>query len=149
MPGEISNCNFYYPLWSNCYPVSKGTHLMTSNQRVHPRKLILHDQVALLWRHNGCDGVSNHQPHDCSRNHSFRHRSKKRSKLHVTGLCAGDLPVTGEFPAQRASNAENISIWWRHHGAGKNVATKIPFPGSFAFSPYFWSMLSTEMAYVF
>ena len=24
-------------------------------------------------------------------------------------------PVTGEFPAQRASNAENISIWWRHH----------------------------------
>ena len=25
-------------------------------------------------------------------------------------------PVTGEFPAQRASNAENVSIWWRHHG---------------------------------
>ena len=24
-------------------------------------------------------------------------------------------PVTGEFPAQRASNAENFSIWWRHH----------------------------------
>ena len=24
-------------------------------------------------------------------------------------------PVTCEFPAQRASNAENISIWWRHH----------------------------------
>ena len=23
--------------------------------------------------------------------------------------------VTGEFPAQKASNAENISIWWRHH----------------------------------
>ena len=21
----------------------------------------------------------------------------------------------GEFPAQMASNAENISIWWRHH----------------------------------
>ena len=28
----------------------------------------------------------------------------------------GNSPVTGEFPAQRASNAENISIWWRHHG---------------------------------
>ena len=25
-------------------------------------------------------------------------------------------PVTGEFPAQRASNAENVSIRWRHHG---------------------------------
>ena len=24
-------------------------------------------------------------------------------------------PVTGEFPAQRASNAETASIWWRHH----------------------------------
>ena len=30
----------------------------------------------------------------------------KISKLHVTGLCAGISPVTGEFPAQRASNAE-------------------------------------------
>ena len=24
-------------------------------------------------------------------------------------------PVTGEFPAQIASNTENVSIWWRHH----------------------------------
>ena len=23
--------------------------------------------------------------------------------------------LTGEFPAQRASNAENVTIWWRHH----------------------------------
>ena len=37
------------------------------------------------------------------------------SKLRVTGLCAGNSPGTGEFPAQMASNAENISIWWRHH----------------------------------
>ena len=22
---------------------------------------------------------------------------------------------TGEFPTQMASNAENVSIWWRHH----------------------------------
>ena len=42
-------------------------------------------------------------------------RSKKTLKLHVTGLCAGNSPFTGEFPAQRASNAENISIWLRHH----------------------------------
>ena len=40
---------------------------------------------------------------------------KKTSKLRVTGLCAGNSPVAGEFPAQRASNAENVSIWWRHH----------------------------------
>ena len=44
-----------------------------------------------------------------------RRRSKKISKLRVTGLCKRNSPVTGEFAAQRASNAENFSIWWRHH----------------------------------
>ena len=69
----------------------------------------------LRWRHNGRDSVSNHQPHDCLLNRLFRRRSKKISKLRVTGLCAGNSPCTGEFPAQMASNAENVSIWWRHH----------------------------------
>ena len=41
---------------------------------------------------------------------------KDTSKLRVIGLCEGKSPVTGEFPAQMASNAENFSIWWRHHG---------------------------------
>ena len=41
--------------------------------------------------------------------------SKKISKLRVTGLCEGNSPMTSEFPAQRASNAENVFIWWRHH----------------------------------
>ena len=39
--------------------------------------------------HNGRDGVSNHQPHDCLLNGLFKRRSKKTSKLRVTGLCAG------------------------------------------------------------
>ena len=47
--------------------------------------------------------------------YSDRRRSKKTSELRVTGLGAGNSPGTGEFPAQMASNAENISIWWRHH----------------------------------
>ena len=42
-------------------------------------------------------------------------RSKKTSKLRATGLCAGNSPSTGECPAQMASNAENVSIWWRYH----------------------------------
>ena len=55
--------------------------------------------------------------HDCLLNRLFRRRWKKTSKLlRVTGLCEWNSPVTGEFPAQRASNAENVSIWWRHHG---------------------------------
>ena len=37
-------------------------------------------------------------------NHLFRITSKKTSKLHVTGLCEGNPPVTGGFPSQRASN---------------------------------------------
>ena len=74
--------------------------------------------IPLRWRHNERDSVSNHQPHHCLLNRSFGRRSKKTSKLRVTGLCVGNSPVTGEFPAQMASNAENISIWWRHHAFG-------------------------------
>ena len=70
---------------------------------------------SLHCRHNGHDGVSNHHPHDCLLNRLFRRRSKKISKLRVTGFCTGNSPETGEFPAQMASNAENVSIWWRHH----------------------------------
>ena len=69
----------------------------------------------LHWRHNGRDSVSNHQPHDCLLNRLFRRRSKKTSKLRVTGLCVGNSPGTGEFPAHMASNAENVSIWWHRH----------------------------------
>ena len=38
------------------------------------------------------DGVSNHQPHGCLLNRLFRRRSKKTSKLRVTGLCVGNSP---------------------------------------------------------
>ena len=46
----------------------------------------------LRWRHNDNGGVSNHQPHYCLLNRLFRHRSKKTSKLRVTGLCVGNSP---------------------------------------------------------
>ena len=55
------------------------------------------------------------QPYHCLLKRLFTRGSKKTSKLRVTGLCAGNSPVTGEFLAQMASNAENISIWWSHH----------------------------------
>ena len=44
------------------------------------------------WRHNEHDGVSNCQPHGCSLNRLYKCRSKKISKLRVTGLCAGTSP---------------------------------------------------------
>ena len=70
--------------------------------------------VSLQWRHKGSHGVSNHQPRHCLLSRLFGRRSRKTSKLRVTGLCAGNSPGTVEFPAQMASNAENASIWWRH-----------------------------------
>ena len=71
--------------------------------------------MSLRWRHNEHDGVSNHQPHDCLLKHLFRRRSKETSKLRVTSLWVGNSLGTSELPAQRPSNAENVSIWWLHH----------------------------------
>ena len=60
----------------------------------------------------------------------FGRRSKKISKFRVIGLCAGNSPGTGELPAQMASNAKNVSIWWRHHdevdAIGMMVSTRCP-----------------------
>ena len=47
--------------------------------------------------------------------------------LRVTGLCVWNSSGTDEFSAQMASNAENISIWWRHHAsfdANKQIVEK-------------------------
>ena len=49
-------------------------------------------RYSLHWRHNDHDSVSNHQPHGCLLNRLFRRRSKKTSKLCVTGFCGGNSP---------------------------------------------------------
>ena len=46
----------------------------------------------LRWRHNDHDGISNHQPHGCLLNRLFKRRSKKTSKLSVTGLWVRNSP---------------------------------------------------------
>ena len=80
----------------------------------------------LQWRHDMRDSVSNNQPHNCLLDRLFRRRSKKTSKLRVTGLCTRNSPGTGEFPAQMASNAENVSIWWRHHVRVSTLSSDCP-----------------------
>ena len=72
-------------------------------------------RITLQWHHNECNGVSNHQPHDCLPNRLFRRRSKKTSKLRVTGLCAGNALVNSphKWPVTRKMFAFDhvIMIW--------------------------------------
>ena len=60
--------------------------------------------VGIHYSHNERDDISNPRRHDCLLNRLF---------AQIKGNIKA--PVTGEFPAQRASNAENDSICWRHH----------------------------------
>ena len=88
--------------------------------------------MALQWCHNDHDGVSNHQPHGCLLNRLFRRKSKKISKLRVTGLCVGNSsgpvnsPHKGPFTRKMfpfddviivhsfdSSDADN-KTWWHH-----------------------------------
>ena len=105
---------------AQCVPLTRASNViivsMPWRSHVLQNAEVNNCTYSLRWCHDEHDGVSNHQPHDCFLNRLFKHRSKKTSKPRVTCLCEGNSPVTGEFPAQRASNAENVSIWWRHHG---------------------------------
>ena len=65
-------------------------------------------ETPLQWRHNWHDGVSNHQPHQCLLDRLFGRRSKKNIKAPRHWPLCGDFTGTGEFPAQMASNAENL-----------------------------------------
>ena len=97
--------------------------------------------------------VSNHQPVDCLFSRLFRRRSRTTSKPRVTGLCAVNSPVNVEFPAQMASDAENVSIWWRHHEScysdcGLHICTypiKLFSSGNLLFHhfsrPYVWTVI--------
>ena len=120
----ITPCRYAYgftdsEIWLKPTPYSRGTTLCIN--------------ISLRWRHNDHDGVSNHQPHGCLLNRLFRRRSKKTSKLRVTALVWG-IHRDRWIPAQRASYAENVSIWWRHHDA---ISTDLLFRSSFCDSRIF------------
>ena len=114
--------------------------------------------ITSQWRHNGGDGVSNHQRLDYLLNRLSRRRSKRTSKLRVTGLCEWNSPMTGGFLSQRASNAENfsfdnvimvrnsknISLYILWEPALKTIII-IPYrtqPGINAFQPYIFFLMS-------
>ena len=65
--------------------------------------------IPLQWFHNERDCVSNYRRLNCLPNRLFRRRSKKNQS---SMSLEGNPPVTGGLPAQGASNAKNVSIWW-------------------------------------
>ena len=83
---------YVYTYW-NC----KSIYLQSMRIAIVIRIMFIY--FLLKWRHNWRNGVSNHQPHDCLLNCLFSRRSKKTSKLRVSGRCEGNSPVTNEFPA--------------------------------------------------
>ena len=103
--------------YSELFAIHVHTMLAVNRTSIHVNRVPIkqHGAKTLEWRHNERDSVSNHQPRDCLLNRLFRRRSKKASKLRVTGPCAGITPVIGELPTQMASNWENVCIWWCHH----------------------------------
>ena len=73
-------------------------------------------------RHNERDGDSNHRRLDWFVNRLFRRRSKRASKLRVTGICEGNPLFAGGIPSERARNAENVSNWLRRHVSLSTIA---------------------------
>ena len=69
--------------------------------RIAPVPVQQYWKISLRWRHNGHDAVSNHQRLDCLLDCLLRHRSKKTSKLRITGLCAGNSPGPVNSPHKR------------------------------------------------
>ena len=72
---------------------------------MYSSNLISENSHSLLCRHMGA----------MASQITSKSQSKEKTKLCVTGLCAGNSPLNSEFPALRVSNAENVSIWWRYH----------------------------------
>ena len=109
--------------WESLLP-SKTPLTVSSVHSPNDRQILI--VSSLPWRHNKRDGVSNHLRLDDLLNRLLRRGSNKTSKLRVTGLCERNSPVTGEFPSQRASNAENVYIWWRQHAYTALAAGILP-----------------------
>ena len=99
-------------MWSNMFSGPKFTFWQKLVWWFDVRKLLL---VTLHWRHNDHDSVSNHQPHGCLLNRIQTQIIVNIKAPRHWSFC-GEFTGTGEFPAQRANYAENVSTWWRHHG---------------------------------
>ena len=96
------------------------SEILTSGTKVpnYCTRYILWDAVTYLW-----DSHVWHQ----SPQLLYTLYSVGCSYLSLPEILTSGTKVTGEFPAQKplkASNAENVSIWWRHHRRQTVFATR-------------------------
>ena len=102
---------------SNMSWISQHNVLTVSQKRRHEGW-----KHSLQWRHNERDGVSNHQRLDCLLTCFIQAQNKENLKAPRHWPLWGEFTGTGEFTAQKASSAENVSIWWRHHVAELQIS---------------------------
>ena len=60
--------------------------------------------------------LPNHRKLHCLMKSLFTLTTKKSSEVYIIGPLLDVPSVTGEFPSERASNAENVAISWCDHG---------------------------------
>ena len=78
-------------------------------------KLFIKPWFTLPWRHNDHDSVSKSPASRLFTQPFIQTQIKENIKAPRHWPLCGEVTGTGEFPAQRATYAENVSIWWRHH----------------------------------
>ena len=72
------------------------------------------NRVSLQWHHNERHCISNHRRRLLAKPFGQAHTKENiKAPRHwpLWGESTGDQCI----PPQRANNAENVSIWWRHH----------------------------------
>ena len=100
----------------------------------------------LPWRHNDHDGVSNHQPHGCLLNRLFRRRSKKTSKLCITGLC-GPVNSAHKGPVTRKIKRDKYRWFWAELNIS-GLSLQFEFTNGFEMIYKAWSSIE-EVPYCF
>ena len=89
---QVDSCDQFTHFRWGCFTATGAIITLPQCQLSDPEGWVKNQLISLRWRHNDHDGGSNHQPHGCLLNRLFRRKSKKTSKLRVTGLCVGNSP---------------------------------------------------------
>ena len=109
--------NSFISGWPRSWSMREDVTNVTSSHWLGPCSATYRKRSLLLHYNN----VINHQPHHCLLRRLFGSRSKKTSKLRVTGLCAGNSPVTGHKIYLKMSSGK-----WRPFCLGLNVLSWYP-----------------------